>query len=241
MRLFAGRLLPQDVAQRLVRALEDGERIGADGVPEVPGRYSILLNPEDLEALRHHHPNLDDELNTALKALTARMNVRLRETPSIIIQADAELPLRDVRITLADRVPPMEERTGEMSIARLQEMLAHKDRPETRAYLIVESERTFNLTESTVRIGRALDNDLILEDRRISRHHAQLRQRYGRYILQDLGSRGGTKVNGFPVQEIVLRPGDMITLSGVSLIYAEEEPGRRESDGGTQPLQHTEG
>jgi len=44
VKLFAGRLLPQDVARHLLRALEDGERFGADGRPEVPGRYRIELN-----------------------------------------------------------------------------------------------------------------------------------------------------------------------------------------------------
>ena len=91
-------------------------------------------------------------------------------------------------------------------------------------YLIVQGERTFDLTEPTVRVGRALDNDLIIEDRMVSRYHARLRQRYGRYILEDLGSSGGTTVNGFRIQEIVLRPGDLISLSGVDLIYVESEP-----------------
>ena len=43
VRLFAGRLLPEQVARALAHALEDGERIGADGTPEVPGRYRIAL------------------------------------------------------------------------------------------------------------------------------------------------------------------------------------------------------
>ncbi len=37
VRLFAGRLMPQDVVRRLVDALEDGERVGPDGLPEIPG------------------------------------------------------------------------------------------------------------------------------------------------------------------------------------------------------------
>ncbi len=51
VRLFAGRLMPQDVVRRLVDALEDGERVGPDGLPEIPGRYQVELNPEDLAAL----------------------------------------------------------------------------------------------------------------------------------------------------------------------------------------------
>ncbi len=235
VRLFAGRLLPHEVARHLVRALEDGERVGADGVLEVPGRYRIALAPDDLTALTRHHPDLESQLAQALQTLAERMQVRLKEVPAILLIADATVALHAVQITPADRVPRSDGQTREIKQEQLQSTLTHEDSPTTRAYLIIGGERTFDLQETIVRLGRALDNDLIIEDRRVSRHHAQLRRRYGRYILQDLGSSGGTTVNGFPVQEIVLRPGDLISLSGVELIYAEEEPGRRERPGTTQP------
>ncbi len=225
--LFAGQLLPQRVTTRLVRALEDGERLGADGTPEVPGRYCIALHPEDLTALRQYHPRLAEELATALQALIGRLQIRLRQPPLVLLQADPTLPPHDIRITPAG--DPTLDQTRDLDPGRLEEILAGEEVADGQAYLIIEGKRTFDLTAPTVQIGRALDNDLILEDRRISRRHARLRQRYGRYILQDLGSSGGTTVNGFPVQEVVLRAGDLISLSGVTLIYAEEEPESREA------------
>ncbi len=239
VRLFAGQLLSQDVARRLVRALEDGERIGADGTPEIPGRYRITLNPEDLEALQYHHPNLDMQLANALETLAERMRVRLMEPPVVLLEAKADVPLHAVRITPADRVSASHDPTRDLDLESIHQQLA-EETIDLQAYLIVQGARTFDLTQPTVRIGRAFDNDLIIEDLRVSRYHAQLRYRYGRYILQDLGSSGGTQVNGFAVQEIVLRPGDVISLAGVELIYAEGEGGRRgarnrryESDGDT--------
>ncbi len=240
VRLFAGRLLPQEVARRLVQALEDGERVGADGNSEVPGRYRIALNTKDLDALRRHHPDLETQLERALKSLADRMKIRLQEPPSVLLVGDEKLPPRAVNITPADRTPLVTQQTRDLDIERLQTMLVHEEKPQ-RAYVIVEGERTFDLLRPTIRIGRALDNDLILEDRRISRYHAQLRSRHGRYILEDLGSSGGTNVNGFPIQEIVLRPGDIISLAGYTLIYGEEEVGRRDRSGETQPYTTGEG
>ena len=222
VRLFAGQLLPQQVTTRLVRALEDGERLGANGTPEVPGRYCVALHPEDLAALRQYHPRLAEELAMALQSLIGRLQIRLRQPPVVLLQADPTLPPHDVRITPAG--DPTLDQTRDLDPGRLEELLAREKRAGGQAYLIIEGQHTFDLIAPTVQIGRALDNDLIIEDRRISRHHARLRQRYGRYILQDLGSSGGTTVNGFPVQEMVLRAGDLISLSGVTLIYAEEEP-----------------
>jgi hypothetical protein len=250
VRLFAGRMLPQEVAQHLARAMEDGERLSARGTPEVPGRYRIVLNPEDLDALTAHHPDLDEQLAAALKALTARMHVHLREPPAIILHPDPRVPLRSVHIVAANHLPIPEEETRDISTVDTSTAVpppSHESRanPATsRAYLIIEdgeSQRIFDLTHPIIRIGRALDNDLILEDKRVSRHHAQLRRRYGRYILQDLGSSGGVKVNGFSVQECVLRPGDVISLAGVNLIYATDatrakERPRRPQDHDTQPM-----
>ena len=54
-------------------------------------------------------------------------------------------------------------------------------------------------------IGRGLNNDIILEDTRVSRHHAQLRYRARRFWIADLGSTNGTYINDEQVAERSLR------------------------------------
>ncbi len=232
VRLFAGRLLPQEVATRLVRAMEDGEHPGTDGLSEVPGRYTIILHPEDLYALRSHHPHIENELAVALKRLAGRLGLRLREIPAFSLQGDPGLAPHSVRIA---PIQANQQNTGTQDMEPSLE--SSKPLPQRYlAYLIIRGQRTFDLQQSLVRIGRALDNDLIIEDNRVSRYHAQLRYRYHRYILQDLGSRGGTSVNGFQIQEIVLRPGDLISLSGFELLYAENDSEKpSHPSGGTEP------
>jgi len=246
VRLFAGRLLPEDVARHLVRALEEGEPEMDDGTPIIPGTYQITLNPEDLAALEASHPALDERLADALSTLVSRIEVRLRNTPKIILAADDAVAIHQVRIDVAENVLPGAEPanveeptvdpTQDIELSKLQQVLDQQVGIRPQAYLIIEGDRIFDLEKSVVALGRAFDNDIILEDPRVSRHHAQLRQRYNRYILRDLGSSGGTRVNGFPIQEIVLRPGDVISLSGTDLIYAESEPPQSMQGGDTQPL-----
>ena len=55
--------------------------------------------------------------------------------------------------------------------------------------------------KTEVTIGRAPNNDLVLEDSSLSRNHARLLWRNGLAILEDLGSRNGTLVNGLPLQK----------------------------------------
>lgn len=237
VRLFSGQLLPQEVARRLVQALEDGERLGTDGTPEVPGRYRIELNPDDLDALQQHHPDLETRLREALVALIEQIGIRTHESPAVMLVANAQLPERSIWITAADPVHHVASQTQDFAVSRLESLEEQQgEQTQARAYLIIKGDRTVDLDSPIVRLGRALDNDIILEDRQVSRHHAQLRRRYGRYILQDLGSTGGTTVNGFPVQEIVLRPGDLISFSGVDVIYAESEPLEPADRGETRPI-----
>ncbi len=96
--------------------------------------------------------------------------------------------------------------------------------PHGRPFLVLEGRRHVNLLQPVISIGRALDNDMIIEDSRVSRHHAQLRLRYGRYVLYDLGSSGGTQINGYPVEECVLHSGDVVSFAGVQVIYGEDPP-----------------
>jgi pSer/pThr/pTyr-binding forkhead associated (FHA) protein len=60
-------------------------------------------------------------------------------------------------------------------------------------------------------IGRK-DCDLTLEDRLISRRHAELKIVESKLVIEDLGSKNGTKVNGTAVTSRQLAPNDLITI-----------------------------
>jgi ABC transport system ATP-binding/permease protein len=64
-----------------------------------------------------------------------------------------------------------------------------------------------------IRIGRATDNDIVLDDLLVSLHHAELRERdQGGYELADLGSANGTFVNGRRVKLAALEERDVVTV-----------------------------
>ncbi len=62
----------------------------------------------------------------------------------------------------------------------------------------------------------------MVSDPRVSRRHAQLRWRFGRHVLYDLGSSGGTTVNGRAITEAALEPGDVFSLGGADIIYGRD-------------------
>ena len=83
--------------------------------------------------------------------------------------------------------------------------------------------RILTVDGSPLAIGRAPDNGLVLADTRVSRHHARLQARSGLLVFADLGSTNGSVVNGVPVDEVVLGPGDRIAIGGTTLVVEAED------------------
>ncbi|WP_063049803.1 FHA domain-containing protein [Nocardia arthritidis] len=80
------------------------------------------------------------------------------------------------------------------------------------------------ITEPTLRIGRAADNDIVTPDLMVSRHHAELRTiGVGKYQIVDLGSHNGTYVNGSRVETADLADFDSIGLGHTTFRLVGDE------------------
>lgn len=70
------------------------------------------------------------------------------------------------------------------------------------------------LAQPVIEIGRWEDNDVVIDDRWVSRYHAQVRREGNEYVVQDLGSKNGTLVNGRRIAAPkVLADGDEIQVT----------------------------
>ncbi len=85
--------------------------------------------------------------------------------------------------------------------------------------------RSLEFDAEQVTIGRTADNQIRITDALSSRHHCQLRRREGGWVVADLKSRNGTKLNGEPLTtEHVLQPGDRIEV-GDSIVHFGQKRG----------------
>jgi len=105
----------------------------------------------------------------------------------------------------------------------------------SNAVFVMEGGRSYPLDQASINIGRMLDNDLVIDDPRVSRHHAQLRAVDGHFVLLDTNSTGGIFINGRRVTQSVLYPNDSISLAGVILIFHQDEPPPRPDLAETMP------
>jgi transcriptional regulator with GAF, ATPase, and Fis domain len=68
-----------------------------------------------------------------------------------------------------------------------------------------------------MRVGKAPDNDLVLDDDTVSRHHCELERRETGVFVRDLGSTNATRVGRTAIQEAVVEAGATIKVGGVEL------------------------
>jgi hypothetical protein len=206
------------LAGRLLAAMSESVST-EDGFLCAPGAYVISLNPESLQEWQTGN-ELASALELALQNAAQEAGVILKSAPSIQITADPQLAPNVFHVFSREKESAAEQTSALPVVEALQPDNTHVHSINT--FLILDNSDIFPLNKTVVNIGRRPENDLQIIDPRISRNHAQLRSAHGHYQIFDLNSTGGTYVNGQRVTQHALKPGDVISLAGVLLIYGED-------------------
>ena len=91
-------------------------------------------------------------------------------------------------------------------------------------YLSDPSGQEHPLGHPVTHMGRAVENEIVILDKRSSREHAVIRREGRRVLLEDLGSTNGTYLNGERLQQAVqLRDGDQIKVGDVAFVFHDPE------------------
>lgn len=211
---------PAEIAKRLERAMELGQRAAVAKVL-APTHYAVFLHPEDYAALEPARGVLEREMARFIVERAQERNLSLLARPRVTLNARPGTRRRQVRVEaqLADTTVE-EEHTGELEWTPA---IAAPPGLQARLHFVDGAGQpcAVQLDRQQTTLGRARDNDVILDDPRVSRYHARIVQRYGQFVLQDLGSTYGTALNEQIVQESILRHGDRLSLGGLELFLEE--------------------
>jgi|GEM_PF-2891388 len=94
------------------------------------------------------------------------------------------------------------------------------------AYLTdLKTGKVFPLTKPVIRIGRQLNNDIVIPAKTVSGRHAQIEFREGRFYLTDLHSSNGTFLNKQKLEgEVLLKSGDVVHFDQFGYTFTGPEP-----------------
>lgn len=100
------------------------------------------------------------------------------------------------------------------------EVYVDSDGDDSSAQLIGEDGENYPISAFPYVIGRGTECDLVLNGKGISRKHAEVVFQSGRFVINDLQSLNGIKVNGYKVNRVILEEGDTIKLGEASLTFS---------------------
>jgi hypothetical protein len=236
-RAFRSEVRPVEIARKLAREMEEHKAFTVSRT-YVPNDYRVYLSPRDRQRFADYEEELAGELAGYLLEHARRERLVLMSRPVVEFETDDRLGLgefgiqtRVVRPELEDEAgsapPPAHEPSGRTMIystaGRVAEPLEERARSRQRSAVLLMGGRRLVVGPSGVSLGRSRQSDVMVDDPNVSRTHAEIRPRGGSWVLTDLGSTNGSRLNGRRVEgPEVLEPGDEIELGTTVLEFVLE-------------------
>jgi hypothetical protein len=232
-RAFRSEVRPVEIARKLAREMEEHKSLSLSRT-YVPHEYRVFLSPRDRQRFSGYETALSDELAGYLLEHARRERLTLMSRPVIEFETDGQLGLGEFGIQAAAVHPVEEEPAPEASAAsgrtmvysnagRLAEPLEERARARTTTALLLLDGRRLVVGPAGVSLGRSRECDVVLQDPNVSRKHAEVRPRGGSWVVADLGSTNGSRLNGQTIEgSEVVKPGDEIELGSTRLTFELE-------------------
>jgi len=245
-RAFPTRLQPVELSHRLERAMENNLSIGQNK-RLAPNFYEAHLAPRDYADFQPQARTLAQQFSDELIAIARERGYTLTTRPIITFVEDHHLTTGRPQITarlldahaIANDPNLLQsifgiDATRTMTVEEAAQLLQQQDvnarqpvpsEPLPPAWLTLFKPtrgQPMRLERPIIHIGRHLSNDIVVNDKRVSRYHAEIRCERGQFVLYDLGSTNGVRINGVRTQQPVpvpLRTNDTITVGDYEFVF----------------------
>lgn len=235
MRFFRSPIQPAEIGRKLERAMEDG-RVASVGAPIVPNDYRVEMHPHDMVTFADFVLPLSRQMEGWLAEEIANRGYQTLGRVTVQISGNDRVPRRTIGVTAAANggVSPSIHDSDRLQRTELYRVMREQSgglTPQTLRMLNgAGKDRVFTIRAAVTAIGRGLDNDLVLDSTDVSRHHARIEYRDGQWLLIDLGSTNGTRLNGQPLRQGVIRGGDQIEFGGLLLEFSPYQVGAAQGE-----------
>ncbi|MCA1835658.1 MAG: DUF3662 domain-containing protein [Actinobacteria bacterium] len=194
---FRSGLEPVEIGRRLTREMDLHRALGVSGMT-APNHFEVAVSPSDYQTFESYSQALIRELSEAIREHARDENYGFVGPVHVELKPDESLGAGEFLVA-----SQMIEAPGGASVGSL---------------LLPDGKRV-PLGEDPVTLGRLPDCDVVLSDPNVSRRHAEVRRRGNDFIVIDLGSTNGTRVNGAGVRERRLTDGDEVTVGGTHIRF----------------------
>lgn len=206
---------PVELGEWLTEEMDEQRMVGREKV-YAPAEFTVYLGPDDTKGLAPYLDTLAGELSQLLFEHARERNYSVAHVPQVRFAQRESLPEGEVDIET--RLAEPAESSGTTQVFS-PEQLAELRKAATVAAVELPDGTVRPLTGERLVIGRLATSDIVLDDANVSRTNSELAYADGGWIIKDLGSTNGTRVNGEHVQERALADGDRIEVGATALTF----------------------
>ncbi|WP_187369233.1 FhaA domain-containing protein [Baekduia soli] len=240
-RVFRSEVRPVELARKLAKEMDEHRTVSVSRT-YVPNEYVVWLSPQDRERYEGVEASVIDELGAYLLEHARRERLVLVSRPQIEFRTDERLALGEFGIQArlvepaggasagAAAAPPRPADMGHTMVysssdrhqSALEEVGSGAGVARRHAVVVADGKRLV-VPSSGALLGRSRECDIVLDDSNVSRRHAQISPSGPGWLIQDLGSTNGVRVNGRRVDgPHPLESGDRVELGTVDIGFEVE-------------------
>ncbi len=226
-RAFRSGLQPVELAKALQRYAANYQQVGVEGV-FIPNVYRFTLAAEDVQRFDGFSDSLARELADVVRRTAQDRGWQTKGPVRIELEAAPTVRVGTYELrgkAEAGRVPDQPSPASDPAATPAVRAQGRQPQAGTLQVLAGPSAGARFALSGTTTIGRLPECDVTLDDPSVSRRHARVLRKGDRWMVSDLGSTNGVRVNGDQVSEAELRDGDHLDLGGVKLAFSQGEGG----------------
>ena len=194
---FRSGLKPVEIGRRVTRDMDLHRTLGVNG-PLAPNHFTVALAPADSEQFETFSEVLTRELAEAVRDHARVEGYGFVGPVHVELHVDPSLTQGQFLVASGFQEAPGGAAVGS---------------------IFLEDGRRIEIGETPLVVGRMPECDVALSDPNVSRRHAEVRRQGTGFVVVDLGSTNGTRVNGAQIKERLLNNGDEITVGATKLRF----------------------
>lgn len=194
---FRSELKPIEIGRRLTREMDIHRTVGVNGLV-APNHFVVTISPVDAQQFDSYSEALVRELSEAVRDHARDEGYGFVGPVTVEFDNEESMGVGQFRVT-----SEIVEAPGGAAVGSV----------------VTPDGRRIVIGEDPVTVGRLPECDIAVGDPNVSRRHAEIRRQGNGFVVVDLGSTNGTKVNGAGVRQRPLADGDQITVGGTTVRF----------------------